>query len=120
MKRFAQGDWEVWAGAHRSMGMVLFDPRAQLGVPANRVRLYVSAQKRMATFDRGIARDRLAGQTGGDLEGAARAYFKLRGRFTHCYNCKRDLNSIDFDVCQRCGWITCTCRACGCSFHSKP
>jgi hypothetical protein len=37
-------------------------------------------------------------------------------RVTHCYNCQDDLdNEIDFE-CERCGWIICSCGACGCGY----
>lgn len=35
-------------------------------------------------------------------------------RIIHCYACKRGLdNSVDIE-CVACGWILCTCGACGC------
>ncbi|MEC8849769.1 MAG: hypothetical protein VYB93_10975 [Pseudomonadota bacterium] len=41
-----------------------------------------------------------------------------RRRFTHCYACRRDLdNSIDIE-CVACGWIICTCGACGCGYSA--
>ena len=37
-------------------------------------------------------------------------------RKTHCYNCKTSLdNYIDYE-CTSCGWIICSCGACGCGF----
>ncbi len=37
-------------------------------------------------------------------------------RITHCYSCKLDLdNAVDLE-CVACGWILCTCGACGCGF----
>lgn len=40
-----------------------------------------------------------------------------RFRVTHCYNCKRGLDSRQHAKCSRCGWITCPgCGACGCGY----
>ncbi len=37
-------------------------------------------------------------------------------RVTHCYACKRSLdNTIDVE-CVACGWILCSCGACGCGY----
>jgi len=121
MKRFAQGGSEVWVGVLPKLGVVVYDPQSQVGVPANRVRLYVRDQERMATFAKDIARDRLT-ETADDeadveLAEAAEFYLSLRRRYTHCFGCKRSLNSLDFSVCGRCRWIKCGCGACGCNFR---
>jgi hypothetical protein len=83
--------------------------------PSDRVRLYIISQRRMAKFASDIVREGVAGAPG-DSEGAD-AYFDMRGRFTHCYGCKRDLNSIDFSLCDLCRWIRCECGACGCNYQ---
>jgi hypothetical protein len=37
-------------------------------------------------------------------------------RVTHCYACKGALdNSVDLE-CMTCGWMLCTCAACGCGY----
>lgn len=39
-----------------------------------------------------------------------------RKRVTHCYSCKSALdNSINLE-CRACGWILCSCGACGCGY----
>ena len=35
-------------------------------------------------------------------------------RFTHCWSCKLNIDSLGFLECSRCGWIICNCGACGC------
>jgi hypothetical protein len=38
-------------------------------------------------------------------------------RSTHCYNCKTALTThIDIE-CVSCGWLLCTCGACGCGWY---
>jgi hypothetical protein len=71
------------------MGLVIYDARAQLAVPADKVRLYVWQQQQMATFVKSIVRDRLL--KGDDetrdytaLSDSAEFYFVLRIRITHC------------------------------------
>ena len=123
MKRFTHGDTEVWAGVHPKMGVLIYDPRAQLVVAQDKVRLYVWSEQRMATFLKSIVRDRLAqgdseSEDVGPLKESAEFYFGLRERFTHCYRCKHDLNSIDFELCGACRWIKCECGACGCGYQA--
>jgi len=109
MPWFERDGVKVWAGTHRTMGVLVFDPRSQFGVPSDRVRLYIIAQRRMAKFAAAIVREGVTA-TPGDSAGAD-AYFDMRGRFTHCYGCQRDLNSIDFRLCDACGmWRTCGAR----------
>jgi hypothetical protein len=39
-------------------------------------------------------------------------------RSTHCYSCKRNLNSGSHSQCGNCGWLTCpNCGACGCHYR---
>jgi hypothetical protein len=39
-------------------------------------------------------------------------------RITHCWSCKKNLDStIDLECCS-CGWILCRCGACGCAYNS--
>lgn len=122
MKRFARDGSDVWVGVLPKLGVVIYDPRSQEGVPANRVRLYVRNQERMATFAKDTVRDRLAESadltTDGQFTELAEWYLSLRRRYTHCFCCKRSLNSLDFAVCGRCRWIRCACGACGCNFHA--
>jgi hypothetical protein len=123
MKRFIRRDLEVWAGVHPKMGVLIYDPRAQVAVPDDKVRLYVCSERRTATFLKTIVRDRLAqGASASEnvemLQGAVEVYSALRGRFTHCYSCKRNLNSIEFQLCDACGWIRCECGACGCDYEA--
>lgn len=39
-----------------------------------------------------------------------------RFRETHCYNCKGHLSSTSHLMCADCGWLVCTCGACGCGY----
>jgi hypothetical protein len=120
MKRFVHDGAEVWVGILPRLGAVVYDPHSQVKVPADRVRLYIRAEERMATFAKEIVRDRLKESAGTEVDGQlaepAEFYLSLRRRYTHCFSCKQSLNSIDFAVCGECHWIRCDCGACGCSF----
>ena len=35
-------------------------------------------------------------------------------RVTHCWHCKTHLDGSRHHNCRRCGWIECSCGACGC------
>lgn len=37
-------------------------------------------------------------------------------RFTHCYDCKRKLETDLNSDCMSCGWLVCSCGACGCGY----
>jgi hypothetical protein len=38
-------------------------------------------------------------------------------RNTHCYLCKKTLDSSSHIECSVCGWLICECGACGCGFN---
>jgi hypothetical protein len=45
----------VWAGCHRILGAVVFDPGDQRGVPVNRARLFVMHDQSITQFDKQTA-----------------------------------------------------------------
>lgn len=45
----------VWAGCHRVLGAVVFDPADQHGIPADRVRLFVAYDQSVTLFHKQIA-----------------------------------------------------------------
>ena len=38
-------------------------------------------------------------------------------RKTHCFNCKENINSQQWDVCDDCKGIVCSCGSCFCSWE---
>lgn len=38
-------------------------------------------------------------------------------RKTHCWNCKEDINSQQWDTCEVCRGIACSCGACFCGWE---
>jgi tetratricopeptide (TPR) repeat protein len=120
-------------GYHREEGVFVYDPRSQGDVEVSSIRLFVVKEKSMKTLTLdarlfvSVADSSSRTETvekafsAKEIEEAARAYSALRtnARFTHCYACKKDLNSTDFSLCKACGWIRCSCGACGCEYHSR-
>jgi hypothetical protein len=68
--------------------------------------------ERQAVVD---AHQRFLACRGLPLASTRRSSGRLR-RVTHCYNCKSNLdNAVDVE-CEACGWIICSCGACGCGY----
>lgn len=42
---------------------------------------------------------------------------KTKHRVTHCYSCKKPLESGLFFECASCHWLVCGCGACGCGYN---
>jgi hypothetical protein len=50
MQHFHRDGQDYWGGLHREMGLLIYDPRDQQRLAADKVRLYVVAERRLATF----------------------------------------------------------------------
>lgn len=45
---------------------------------------------------------------------------KIKERRTpNCYSCKKPLDNLSNIECSKCGWIKCSCGACGCGYNSQ-
>lgn len=120
------GGVRYWIGHHREMGLLIFDPNAQREVETGKVRLFNVANHQSRLFMLDMARTRSLWSSPADhLEEMRRAVVEYgrareRQRETHCYWCRRDINSVDFSLCMRCGWIRCACGHCGCRYRGQP
>jgi hypothetical protein len=56
MQQFLRDDQEYWGGIHRELGLLNYDPREQHHLAEDKVRLYVVAEKRLATFVKHLVR----------------------------------------------------------------
>ena len=45
-----------WGGLHRELGLLIYDPHAQQRLATDKVRLYVVAERRLATFVKDLVR----------------------------------------------------------------
>jgi hypothetical protein len=59
MQQFFQDGKAYWGGMHRELGLLIYDPRDQQRLAADKVRLYVVAERRRATFVKDLVRSRL-------------------------------------------------------------
>ena len=56
MPHFLQDGKTYWGGIHRELGLLIYDSCGQHRLAADKVRLYVVAERRLATFVKGIVR----------------------------------------------------------------
>ena len=59
MQKFLRDNKEYWGGLHRELGLLIYDPRDQQRLAPDKVRLYVVAEHRRATFLKAIMRQGL-------------------------------------------------------------
>lgn len=120
---------EYQVSKHKEWGTIVYDSNTQRGVNLDlQARLFIFESKQRITRN---YRDIYQGIVPViiDIPGllteeltnfvlAVNFYHNLllKQRVTHCYRCKSELDSLDFDICKRCGWIRCTCGACGCQY----
>ena len=122
MKKYSLVDRDIWVGKHQELGYLIYDEKIQLGVRSEFVRVYLLDEERAATFVRDLLRDKLY-KIRSDEEGILASKIEryeakfLRRRQTHCYKCKKNLDSVNFSICKKCGWIRCQCGACGCAYE---
>ncbi len=56
MQHFHRDGQAYWGGIHRQLGLLIYDPRDQQRLAADKVRLYVVAERRRATFVKDLVR----------------------------------------------------------------
>ena len=119
------GGVRYWIGHHRESGLLIFDPHAQREVETGKVRLFSVTDHESRLFMLDMARTRsLWSSPDSHVEEMRKAVAEYgrareRQRETHCYWCRRDINSVDFSLCRRCGWIRCACGHCGCRYRYR-
>lgn len=104
---------------HPKLGVVIYDPVAQMGLAREQMRLFKIGAMGASTFMRSIVSKDLAACADGqghDQAAAVDAYRTARAgrRKPYCEQCRRHFGSVDFTVCSGCTAIRCTCGACSC------
>jgi hypothetical protein len=109
---------------HPKLGVVIYDPVAQMGLAKEQMRLFKVGSMTSTTFMRSIVSKDLAQCP--DAQGAENAqgvesYRAARGnrRKPYCEHCRRHFGSVDFTVCKDCSAIRCTCGTCSCVSSSR-
>jgi hypothetical protein len=111
---------------HPKLGVVIYDPVAQMGLSREQMRLFKVGSMTSSTFMRDIVNKDLAQCNNG--EGPAReqadavaTYRTARSsrRKPYCEHCRRHFGSVDFAVCTDCSAIRCTCGTCSCVSSSR-
>ena len=122
MKKYLIGNRDVWVSKHKKLGYVIYDEKIQLDVSSDFVRIYLLDEERAATFVKHLVRGNLL-KIREDEEVILRSKIETyeakisNKRVTHCYQCKKNLDSVNFSICEKCGWIRCQCGACGCGYE---
>ena len=125
MKKLKYSKREVWFGINKVMGPFLYDKGSQKGLEQpNAVRLYILNDKKSSMFEKDTIKKNLI-----DIDSLLEKkhepqinnYINVlkkrdEAKYTHCFNCKEDINSIDFTICDSCKGIRCTCSACFCEW----
>ena len=109
---------------HPKLGVVIYDPVAQMGLAREQMRLFKVGAMGASTFMRGIVSKDLAPAARARRSqnaAAVDAYRTARGgrRKPYCEHCRRHFGSVDFTVCSDCSAIRCTCGTCSCASSSR-
>lgn len=109
---------------HPKLGVVIYDPVAQMGLAAEQMRLFKVGPMGATTFLRSIVSKDLTSCTESQCEENAEAVSSYRTarsgrRKPYCEHCRRHFGSVDFSVCKDCNAIRCTCGTCSCASSSR-
>jgi len=109
---------------HPKLGVVIYDPVAQMGLAPEQMRLFKINSMGATTFLRSIVNKDMApiSDTQATEHGTALdAYRSARAarRKPYCEQCRRHFGSVDFTVCKGCTAIRCTCGTCSCASSSR-
>ena len=114
-------DYNTWFGIHKNLGGIIFDEQYQEGInKETEVRLFIIKENRIGVFSKEVKLQILKPK-GNDKNNFNKDIAKYTNainniRKTNCYGCGSNINSVSFSICNKCGWIRCTCNSCGCGF----
>jgi hypothetical protein len=104
---------------HPKLGVVIYDPVAQMGLLGEQIRLFKVGAMGAGTFMKAIVNKDLAScpvESADEYANAVGIYRKARANRLkpYCAQCRRHYGSVDFTVCTDCSSIRCTCGTCAC------
>lgn len=123
------GGVRYWIGRHRKLGLLIFDPHAQLDSAADRVRLFSVSRRTYLLFSRSAVKTRGLWASFGPDTALVRREMVRYARYAStrparrsapdfrrrrwegvCHACQCGINSSDFPRCPKCRWIQCQVR----------
>jgi hypothetical protein len=105
---------------HPKLGVVIYDPVAQMGLAREQMRLFKVGSMGASTFMRAIVSKDLAACNDASIEAVATyRSARVNRRKPYCEQCRRHFGSVDFTVCGECSAIRCTCGTCSCVSSSR-
>jgi hypothetical protein len=109
---------------HPKLGVVIYDPVAQMGLAREQMRLFKVGSMGASTFMRSIVSKDLVTCNDGSAELSTQSVATYRSARTsrrkpYCEQCRRHFGSVDFTVCGDCSAIRCTCGTCSCVSSSR-
>ena len=104
---------------HQKLGVVIYDPLAQMSIAKDQLRLFKINSLSATTFRRDIVSKDLGVVEPEVMQESAHmvdAYRSARAGKAkpYCPSCRRHFGSVDFSLCTDCNALRCTCGACGC------
>jgi hypothetical protein len=107
--------------SHPKLGVVLYDPVAQMGLAQEQMRLFKLGTMGASTFMRSIVSKDLQACEDSAATEKVQTYRTARvsRRKPYCEQCRRHFGSVDFTVCADCSAIRCTCGTCSCVSTSR-
>ena len=110
--------------SHPKLGVVIYDPIAQMGLGSDQMRLFKIGSMGASTFMRSIVSKDLTAlevAAGSEHSPAVDTYRSARTgrRKPYCEHCRRHFGSVDFTVCSDCSTVRCTCGTCSCASSSR-
>ena len=104
---------------HPKLGVVIYDPVAQMGINKDQLRLFKINSMSATTFRRDIVNKDLGvcdAEVMQDSAISVDAYriARISRRKPYCESCRRHFGSVDFSVCTDCNSVRCACGQCSC------
>jgi hypothetical protein len=104
---------------HPKLGVVIYDPVAQMGLAGEQIRLFKVGSMGAGTFMKAIVNKDMSvcPVEAADEHASAVGIYRIARaarRKPYCESCRRHYGSVDFTVCTGCSSIRCTCGACSC------
>ena len=104
---------------HQKLGVVIYDPLAQMSITKEQMRLFKLNSLSATTFRRDIVSKDLGVmepevmQESAHLVDAYRIARVAKAK-PYCTSCRRHFGSVDFSLCTDCNALRCTCGTCSC------